>query len=197
MNQEKKELVTLTIDGQEVSVERGTTILLAAEKVGISIPHFCYHKDLPWSGTCRMCHVEVEKSPKLVASCCTEAQNGMVVHTNTEVVRQARKSILEFLLINHPVDCPICDQAGECYLQNYYMQYGLYESRFRLEDKIKRRKVLPLGEMIILDRERCVLCLRCARFCENVSRSTALNVQNRGGRTEIATFQDEPIVDGY
>ncbi|MEW5946870.1 MAG: molybdopterin-dependent oxidoreductase [bacterium] len=189
--------VTLIIDGKQVTVPKGTSILEAASSAGIFIPHFCYHKDLPWEGTCRMCSVEVEKAPKLVPSCCNVAADGMVVHTDTEKVRQVRRSVLEFLLLNHPIDCPICDQAGECYLQNYYQLYGLYDSRFRLEDKVKRRKALSLGDMIILDRERCVLCTRCVRFCREVSRSEALGVYNRSVRCEIGTFRDEPIVDPY
>lgn len=189
--------VTLTIDGREITVGKGTTIMEAAEELGVFIPHFCFHKDLSMAGTCRMCFVEVEKAPKPVTACCTTAGDGMVVRTNTDKVRQGRKSILELLLINHPVDCPICDQAGECSLQNYYMEYGLYDSRFDLADKHKKRKAFPLGDMIVLDRERCVLCRRCVRFCGEVSKSNALGVQKRGGKSEITTFTDGPIEDPY
>ncbi|MFH1538114.1 MAG: 2Fe-2S iron-sulfur cluster-binding protein, partial [bacterium] len=189
--------VTLTIDGREGTVGKGTTIMEAAETLGIFIPHFCFHKDLSWSGTCRMCLVEVEKAPKLMTACCTTAGDGMAVHTNTEKVRQGRRAILEFLLLSHPVDCPICDQAGECSLQNYYMEYGLYDSRFGLADKRKKRKAFPLGDMIVLDRERCVLCRRCVRFCKEVSKSDALDVQKRGEKSEITTFNDAPIEDPY
>src|SRR3972149_9116032 len=119
----------LTINGREVVVEQGKSILQAAESVGIFIPHFCYHKDLSWAGNCRMCQVEVEKSPKLVISCATVAAEGMVVYTNSEKVKKTVMGVMEFLLLNHPIDCPICDQAGECFLQDHYMRFALHDSR--------------------------------------------------------------------
>lgn len=189
--------VTLTIDGREVTVEKGNTIKLAAEKLDIPIPHFCFHDDLSWLGTCRMCLVEVEKAPKLATACCAVAADGMVVRTNTDKVRAARRAVLEFLLLSHPIDCPICDQAGECYLQDYYMEYGLHNSRFHLADKTKKRKAHRLSDMIVLDRERCILCRRCVRFTAEVSKTCALNVQHRGDKTEIATFNNQPLEDPY
>jgi len=146
----------LTINGQEVEVAPGTTLIQAAQAVGIEIPHYCYHPDLPIDGNCRMCLVEVEKMPKLAISCSTLASEGMVVHTNNDRVKESVQGVLEFLLINHPVDCPVCDQAGECRLQDYYMVYGLHTSEIPLEMKVRKRKVVDLGPMVVLDQERCV-----------------------------------------
>jgi len=141
---------TLTIDGKEVTVEKGTNLIQAARKIGIEIPHYCYHPGLSVVGSCRMCQVEVEKAPKLQIACFTAAADGMAVHTKSEKVLKARQAVLEFLLINHPLDCPVCDQAGECWLQIYYMQHGLYESRFQ-ENKVKKRKAIPIGPHVNLD----------------------------------------------
>ncbi|OGL39519.1 MAG: hypothetical protein A2042_07265 [Candidatus Schekmanbacteria bacterium GWA2_38_11] len=187
----------LTINGQEVEVEQGKTILQAAEKLGIFIPHFCYHKDLSLAGNCRMCQVEVEKSPKLVISCATVAAEGMVVYTNSEKVKKTTGGVMEFLLLNHPIDCPICDQAGECFLQDYYMTYALHNSRIDLNDKVRKRKVIDLGNQIILDTERCVLCSRCIRFCEEVSKTRELQFIQRSNRVEITTYFDKPIDNPY
>ncbi|MGH9761527.1 MAG: 2Fe-2S iron-sulfur cluster-binding protein, partial [Blastocatellia bacterium] len=126
----------LTIDGQELEVPPGTNLIQAALKAGIEIPHYCYHEDLPVDGNCRMCLVEVEKMPKLTPACATLASEGMVVHASNERVKEAVRGVLEFLLINHPVDCPVCDQAGECRLQDYYMVYGLHTSEIPLSMKV-------------------------------------------------------------
>jgi NADH-quinone oxidoreductase subunit G len=187
---------TLTIDGKEVEVAQGVTILWAAKKLGIEIPHFCYHPSLSISGSCRMCLVEVEKMPKLQTACSTTISDGMVVKTNTERVRKARRMTLEFLLINHPIDCPICDQAGECKLQDYYMEYGLYKSRFKFQ-KDKKDKRSDIGASILLDRERCVLCTRCVRFCKEVANTEELGVFNRGSRAEIGLFPGKKIENKY
>ena len=160
--------VNLEINGQTIEVVSGSSVLQAAEKLDIHVPRYCYHPGLSVAGSCRMCMVEIEKMPKLAISCYTPAQDGMKVTTESERVKQARKSMLEFLLVNHPLDCPVCDQSGECDLQNYYMEVGQYDSRF-LEDKIKRKKAVPIGPHVILDQERCVLCTRCTRFCQEVS----------------------------
>lgn len=187
----------LTIDGREIEVEQGTSILQAAEKLGISIPHFCFHKDLNWAGNCRMCQVEVEKAPKLVISCATVAADGMVVHTNSEKVKKAIRGVMEFLLLNHPIDCPICDQAGECFLQDYYMSFALHNSRIDINDKLRKRKIIDLGNNIVLDTERCVLCSRCVRFCEEVTGARELQFVKRGSKTEITTYFDKPIDNPY
>ncbi|MCH7755359.1 (2Fe-2S)-binding protein, partial [candidate division KSB1 bacterium] len=134
----------ITIDSTEIEVEKGTTVIQAAEQLGIEIPRYCYHPGLSIVGVCRICLVEIERMPKLQVACYTPVTDGMVVHTNNEKVLQARRAVLEFLLINHPLDCPVCDQAGECWLQNFYMQHGLYDSKM-VEDKVKKQKALDIG----------------------------------------------------
>ncbi|MBI2820751.1 MAG: (2Fe-2S)-binding protein [Acidobacteria bacterium] len=187
---------TLTIDGQQITVARGVSVIQAAEALGIYIPRYCYHPGLSIAGSCRMCLVEIEKAPKLEIACYTQAADGMVVRTATERVEQARRSILEFLLANHPLDCPVCDQSGECDLQNFYMDFGLYQSRF-LENKIKRRKAAPIGPHVILDNERCILCSRCVRFCSEISKSHELGIVNRGEKSEIALCEGRELNNPY
>src|ERR1041384_8114869 len=134
----------LSIDGQEIEVAAGTRVIEAAKKLGIDVPYYCYHPGLSIAGNCRMCLVEIEKMPKLQISCHMEAQDGMVVKTNTEKVLKTRQHVLEFLLVNHPLDCPVCDQAGECWLQDYYMRHGLYDPRMK-DEKVHKPKAVPLG----------------------------------------------------
>jgi len=177
---------TIKIDGKEITVDAGTTILKAALAHGIEIPHYCYHPALTIAGSCRMCLVELEGSPKLVLSCATEVKEGMVVHTQTEQVRDARRSMLEFFLINHPLDCPICDKAGECLLQDYTFKYGSSHSRMVEEKRV--RPVKDLGGNILLYRNRCVLCTRCVRFFEDVVGEPYLIVENRGYHSDISVF---------
>ncbi|MDZ7373053.1 MAG: 2Fe-2S iron-sulfur cluster-binding protein [candidate division KSB1 bacterium] len=186
----------LTIDGKTIEVEKGTTILQAAQRLGIDIPHYCYHPGLRIAGSCRMCLVEIQGVPKLQIACYTEATDGMVVFTQSEKVQQARRAVLEFLLVDHPLDCPVCDQAGECYLQIYYMQHGLHPSRVR-EDKLKRAKVRVLGEHIVLDQERCILCSRCVRFTEEVTRTFELGIFNRGDRSVVDVYPGEQLRNRY
>jgi len=186
----------LTIDGQEIEVAPGTSVIQAARQLGIDIPHFCWHPDLSVDGNCRMCVVEIEGQAKLQISCNTPAADGMVVHTDTPRVVAARRSTLEFLLVNHPIDCPVCDQAGECYLQDQYQAHTLHESRTVLEEKVRKRKVVDLGP-IMLDAERCVLCSRCLRFEREVTGTKSLMFVNRGNRTEITSFEQRPITHGY
>ncbi|HEY7409107.1 MAG TPA: 2Fe-2S iron-sulfur cluster-binding protein, partial [Vicinamibacteria bacterium] len=185
-----------TIDGREIEVPPGTTVIQAALQVGIEIPHFCWHPDLPVDGNCRMCLVEVEKAPKLQIACNTVVAEGMVVRTASEKAREAHRTTLEFLLVNHPIDCPVCDQAGECYLQDNYMRYGLHDSEVEVEDKVKKRKVQDLGP-IVLDAERCVLCTRCVRFEETVTGTNCLEFRSRGDHKEIGTYKGEKITHGY
>ncbi len=186
----------LTIDGRETEVAPGTTVIVAARQIGIEIPHFCWHPDLCVDGNCRMCLVEVEKQAKLQIACNTVATDGLVVHTTTPKVVAARKSTLEFLLVNHPIDCPVCDQAGECYLQNQYQAYTLHDSRTEPEEKVRKRKVIDLGP-IMLDAERCVLCSRCLRFERDVTGTNSLMFVQRGDHTEIASFENRPITHQY
>jgi len=185
-----------TIDGKEIEVADGTTVMQAAEELGIRIPRFCWHPDLTVDGNCRMCLVEIEKMPKLQIACNTAVRDGMVVYTNSEKAVEAHRTTLEFLLINHPIDCPVCDQAGECYLQDQYMEHGLHDSKVEIEDKVQKRKVVDLGP-IMLDAERCVLCSRCIRFENEVTGTNLLGFVNRGNRTEITTFENQPITHEY
>jgi len=187
---------TLTINQQPITVSDGSTIIQAAQKLGIEIPHYCYHPGLSLAGSCRMCLVEIEKNPKLQPACYTRVADGMVIFTNTEKVKQMVSGVLEFLLINHPLDCPVCDQAGECYLQEYYMKFGLYDSRMN-EDKIKRHKAQVIGPHVMLDNERCILCSRCVRFVEEISDSHEIGILNRGGRSEIRLLPDKPLDNNY
>jgi NADH-quinone oxidoreductase subunit G len=185
-----------TIDGKDIEVAPGTNVLRAALDNGIHIQHFCWHPDLTVDGNCRTCMVEVEKMPKLQIACNTVVTEGMVVHTKSPKAREAQRTALEFLLINHPIDCPVCDQAGECYLQDSYMEYGLYGSRVEVEDKVRKRKVVDLGP-IMLDAERCVLCSRCLRFEREVTGTNSLEFVNRGDHTQIASFESRPIAHDY
>jgi NADH-quinone oxidoreductase subunit G len=187
---------TLTINDQEITVEKGTTVIEAAEKLGIYVPRYCYHPGLSLAGSCRMCLVEIEKTPALQISCYTVAQDGMKVSTDSQRVKHARQAMLEFLLSNHPLDCPVCDQSGECDLQNYYMEFGRYDSRF-LENKVKKKKAFPIGPHVMLDQERCILCTRCVRFTEEVSKSNELGVFNRGGHSVIDLHPGKTLENNY
>lgn len=188
--------VKLTIDGRQIEVESGTTVLQAAERLGIEIPHFCWHPYLSIAGNCRMCLVKIEKIPKLQISCNTAATDGMVVFTDTQEVRDAVRGVLEFILINHPLDCPVCDQAGECGLQDYYMKFGLYKSRMA-DPKVKKGKVIPIGRGIMLDQERCILCSRCVRFMTEVARSEELAFFDRGSHVELNAFPGKKLQSPY
>lgn len=186
----------LTIDGKEVTARDDATIIQAAHEAGIPIPHYCYHPQLSIAGNCRMCLVELEGRPKLEIACNTPVADNMVVFTNSERVTEGRRGVLEFLLINHPLDCPICDQAGECGLQDYYMQYGLYHSRFQ-EEKVHGRKVVEFGPDVVFDSERCILCTRCVRFCHEISKTNELGLFERGDRAQIATFPGKTLDNPY
>ena len=190
------DLVTLTIDGETVRAPKGTSILEAARSVGISIPYYCYHPGVSVVGSCRMCLVEVERMPKLQPSCATSVSEGMVVRTQTPEALRNRQSVLEFLLLNHPLDCPVCDQSGECELQNYYMTHGRYDPRFN-ENKTKRDKARPIGPFVILDQERCILCTRCVRFTAEISKTAELGVIDRGHRSEIDIFPNVELNNRY
>jgi NADH-quinone oxidoreductase subunit G len=185
-----------TIDGRELEVAPGTTVIQAALAAGIHVPHFCWHPDLPVDGNCRMCLVEIEKMPKLQIACNTQVTEGMIVRTGSEKAAQAHRTTLEFLLVNHPIDCPVCDQAGECYLQDQYMEHGLHDSKVDIEEKVKKRKVVDLGP-IVLDAERCVLCSRCIRYESAVTGTNSFQFVNRGNVTQIATFENRPIEHDY
>lgn len=176
----------VTIDGQTVEVESGTTVIEAAARLGIEIPHFCWHPKLEPAGNCRMCLVEVEKMPKLAIACMTQVADGMVVHTGSEKAVNARQAVMEFLLINHPLDCPICDEAGECKLQDYAYLYSRGYSRFD-EDKVHKPKRVPLGPRVMLDVERCIMCSRCIRFADEIAHQPVFTFTQRGDHVVLAT----------
>ncbi len=186
----------ITIDGKTVEVEAGTTVIQAAEKLGIELPRYCYHPGLSIVGQCRICLVEIEKMPKPQVACYTPVTDGMVVHTHSEKALRARKDVLEMLLVNHPLDCPVCDQAGECWLQEYYMRIGQYDSKM-IEDKVKKNKALDLGPHVMLDQERCILCTRCVRFCDEISKSHELGIFHRGDHAELAPHPGKRLDNLY
>ncbi len=189
-------MVKLTIDDRALEAADGLTILRAAEAAGIDIPHFCYHPAFAPEGSCRMCLVEIEGLPKLELACSTTVREGQKVRTRSPRVVEARKAVLEFLLAEHPLDCPICDKAGECRLQDFYYEYGLFESRLK-DAKEKRQKKAAIGEKLILDRERCILCTRCVRFLKEVTQTGELGVVNRGNHSEISTYDGEKVANNY
>ncbi|HYB42253.1 MAG TPA: molybdopterin-dependent oxidoreductase, partial [Candidatus Methylomirabilis sp.] len=186
----------LTIDGKEVEVAPGTNVIEAARQLGIEIPHYCYHPGLSIAGQCRLCMVDIDKVPRPQISCNMVATDGMVVHTQTERVLETRKSVMEFHLINHPLDCPVCDQAGECWLQIYYMKHGLYDPRMT-DEKVHKPKAVPLGPHVILDAERCILCSRCVRFCDEITGTGELGIFNRGDHSEIGLFPGTALENKY
>jgi NADH-quinone oxidoreductase subunit G len=175
--------VTLTIEGREVTVPAGTSILEAAKQTGVLIPHYCYHPALPVAGLCRMCLVEVEKTPKLAPACATNVADGQIVHVHSPSALKAREGVLEMLLINHPLDCPICDQSGECELQDYTFQEGRADSRYREPKRFN--PVEDFGGDVLYVPNRCILCTRCVRFMEDVAGDAVLNVSERGDRAYI------------
>ena len=182
---------TLTVNGVEVEVEPGTTVLQACEAVGAEIPRFCYHERLSIAGNCRMCLVELERSPKPIASCAMDAADGMVVHTDTPLVKNAREGVMEFLLINHPLDCPICDQGGECDLQDQAMTYGVGLGRF-LEHKraVEDKDIGPLIKTIMT---RCIHCTRCIRFATEIAGVEEFGATGRGEHMEIGTYIEASV----
>lgn len=186
----------ITIDSRELEFKPGETIIQVARNHGIKIPHFCWHPGLSVAGNCRICLVEVEKIPKLAIACATQAMEGMVVLTKSEKVIKAQNSVMEFLLINHPLDCPICDEAGECKLQDYAYKYGKGFSRFD-EEKNPKDKRVPLGPHVLLDQERCISCSRCIRYCEEIPKEPQLTFVQRGEKVAIVTFPGKELDNPY
>ncbi len=189
-------MAIVKINGVEVATNGPVTLLEAAKSAGIEIPHYCYHPGLSIVGQCRLCQVEVEKMPKLATACNTLVADGMVVSTNSPRVEKARRAVLEFYLLNHPLDCPICDRGGECPLQDYTLKYGPGESR-SVEPKVQRAKHVILGPHIVFDAERCILCTRCVRFCHEVPKTGELGVFSRGDRSEINLFPGKVLDNAY
>ena len=190
----------LKIDGREVEVEKGATIMQAAVKLGVHIPHFCWHPGLSIAANCRMCLVDGKTArgpyPKLVPACQYPVDDGSEIFTDNEKVKDAHQGVLEFLFLNHPIDCPICDKAGECKLQDYYQEHGLYETR-NDGAKVKKPKVVDIGARIVFDAERCVLCTRCVRFCQEVTGTGELIDENRGDHAEITVFPGKKLDNVY
>src|SRR3990167_2420232 len=181
----------LIVDGIEVEVENGATLLQACEEAGIEIPRFCYHERLSIAGNCRMCLVAVERSPKPVASCAQPVMEGMVVHTNTPEVQKMRRGVMEFLLINHPLDCPICDQGGECDLQDQALFYGLDHSRYRERKRAVKEK--NFGPLIKTCMTRCIHCTRCIRFATEIAGVPELGATGRGEHMEVGTYVEKAL----
>jgi NADH-quinone oxidoreductase subunit G len=194
-------MAKISVDGVELEVSEGRTILQALDDAGVlmngvDIPHYCWHPKLSIDGSCRLCQVEVEGAPKLQIACNTPVQDGMVIRTQSESVRRAREGVMELLLVNHPLDCPICDQAGECKLQDYAYEYGVMQARTR-EPRRALKKNVDLGPTIVFDQERCILCRRCVRFCREVPKTGELAVVGRGDRSVIEAFPGAPLANDY
>jgi NADH-quinone oxidoreductase subunit G len=189
--------VTLTIDGQPITVQKGKTVLQAAIEHGISVPYYCYHPGIGIDGSCRVCIVKIEKMPKLQTACSTACTDGMVVSTRTPDVVEARAGVFEFLLINHPLDCPVCDKGGECPLQDFSYTFGPEQSRMefarRVFDGDGVRGDIGFGPTLMLNRQRCILCTRCVRFMREIDGDAQINIIDRGYGSEIATFQEEGV----
>ncbi|MBN1959859.1 MAG: (2Fe-2S)-binding protein [Deltaproteobacteria bacterium] len=186
----------LTIDGERIEFEKGETIIRAAERNNIEIPYYCWHPRLSVAANCRMCLVEVESCPKLVPACQTECQDGMIVNTKSQKVKATQQAVHEFILINHPIDCPICDQAGECKLQDYYMQWDKTQSRMQ-DAKVNKPRHNRLGPYIIYNAERCIMCTLCVRFMEEIAGMRQLGIFNRGDHSEIDIFSGQPLDHPY
>ena len=190
--------VTCTIDGREVVAKPGTNLIEAAKSLGIEIPFYCYHKRLSVAANCRMCLVEMSNAPmgKLMPACQMPVAEGITVKTDTPRVRDQVRAVMEFLLLSHPVDCAICDQAGECKLQDYYMKYDQKPSRLDIP-KVGKGKRVVLGPTVVLDQERCILCTRCVRFMREVAKKPQLGVAERGNESFITTFPGQPLDSKY
>ena len=184
-------MLKLKVNDTEVEVEEGLTVLQACEKAGVEIPRFCYHEKLSIAGNCRMCLVEMEKSPKPIASCAMPAANGMVIKTNTPTIEKSRKGVMEFLLANHPLDCPVCDQGGECDLQDQSMYYGIDKSRFK-----ENKRAVPdknMGPLIKTQMTRCIHCTRCIRFATEIAGVPELGAIGRGEDMQITTYLEKSV----
>ncbi|NYT65265.1 NADH-quinone oxidoreductase subunit G [Alcaligenaceae bacterium] len=185
-------MVELTIDGIKVEAPEGSMVIQAAQRLGVYVPHFCYHKKLSIAANCRMCLVEVEKAPKALPACATPVTNGMVVHTRSDKAVAAQKSVMEFLLINHPLDCPVCDQGGECQLQDLAVGYGASASRYQETKRVVAAK--PMGPLISAEHmQRCIHCTRCVRFGEEIGGIKEIGLIQRGEFSEITTFVGEAV----
>ncbi|HYE99093.1 MAG TPA: 2Fe-2S iron-sulfur cluster-binding protein, partial [Planctomycetota bacterium] len=185
------ETVNVTVDGMEITVPKGTRILDACAMAGVDVPHYCYHPGLSAPAQCRMCLVEVEKAPKLVPACTGTVAPGQVILTESEKALKAREGVLEFYLVNHPLDCPVCDQSGECKLQDYAHAEGRFHGRSKEPKRIFGRD--DFGGDVLFYGDRCVMCTRCVRFMNEVEQDPRLTVVERGDRSIIDTFFEEGL----
>jgi NADH-quinone oxidoreductase subunit G len=188
--------VHVTVDGRKLEAPEGTPLLQVMLDAGMDIPHYCYHPKLTIDGSCRFCQVRIEGVPKLQISCNTPVRDGMVVKTDDPEVHQVRRGVIELLLLNHPLDCPICDKAGECWLQNYAMEFGARAGR-TIDPRRKRGKRLDIGERMLLDQERCILCRRCVRFCNEITKTGELHVFTLGDHSRLDIYEDERLDNDY
>ena len=191
-----KKKIFCQINDHSIQLEEGASVIEAFKKLDQKICHYCWHPGLSVAGVCRLCMVEIEGQAKLQIACNTKVQEGMKINNQSEKVKTAVRWGLEYHLINHPLDCPICDQAGECELQDQYMEFGSYDSSMSAR-KVKKRKVVDLGSKIVLDTERCILCSRCVRFTDEVTQTHELGIFNRGDKSEIGCFKDKPLENDY
>jgi len=189
-------MITLTIDGHEVTAPKGSLLIEVAQDHGTYIPRFCWHERMKPVGMCRMCLVEVEGVRGLPPACTTPVADGMVVRTTTDEVKKVQDGVLEFLLVNHPLDCPVCDRGGECPLQDQTLAFGPGESRF-VEEKRHFEKPIPISDIVLLDRERCIQCARCTRFADEIAGDKLIDFVDRGERMQVLTFPDEPFVSYF
>ena len=191
-------MANITIDGKQYTVADGITIIEAIDQAAkTDLPRYCYHPGLSIAGNCRICQVEVEKMPRTVIACNTRVAEGMVIHTQSAKAKESQQVVLEFLLANHPLDCPVCDQAGECKLQDYYMDYGLYDPKFDDQKVKKTKKAVPVGPTIMLDQERCILCTRCVRFGDEITKTNDFGVFNRGDHSELDIYPGKELNNKY
>ena len=191
------EMVNIKVNGAQMQADKGSLLIDKLLDENVHIPHFCYHQALGKDGNCRMCMVEIEGQKRPQIACDTLIKEGMEVRTTGENIEKVRRDILELQLINHPIDCPTCDQAGECKLQDYYMESGFYESKVTVNSKTNHAKRIDLGSNVMLDRERCVLCTRCTRFCSDITKTSELAVLGRSDHSYIGTFPGRPLDNPY
>lgn len=189
-------MVKIRIDNQEFEAKSGEYVIDIANRNGIKIPYYCYHPSLSRPANCRICLIDVEKAPKPMPSCILQVQEGMTVYTNSEKAQEARRFVMEYMLLNHPIDCPICDKAGECSLQDFYFEYNA-QLRRAPKERVKKRKVIDIGPTIMLDSERCILCTRCIRFMDEVAKSPCLGIIEKGAHSELTVFDGRPFDNPY
>lgn len=192
-----KKMIEIIVDEKRYTAEEGSLLIDLLIRENLKVPYFCYHEALGADGNCRMCMVEIEGQKRPQISCDTNIKEGMEVRTHSKNIDAVHRNILEFELLNHPVDCPICDQAGECSLQNFYMDYGLYDCKVLKEEKVTHSKHIDLGSNVMLDQERCVLCARCTRFTDKITHTHELGIIGRGDRAKVSTMPGRKLDNPY